>query len=132
MHIARTRFEESAETPLHGSAGPVPDTSLMQEAGQLMYAAHQSYSDRLDLGAAETDLLVDLIRHQGPSKGLFGARITGGAAGGTVAVLCMADLLEAEGALQEVCGEYMRRTGIQPGAFVGSSPGAVMFGARPI
>jgi L-arabinokinase len=132
MHIATMRFEEERSGESGGVIGPAPDVQLMREAGQLMYASHASYGDRLDLGSPETDLLTELVRERGPARGLFGARITGGGAGGTVAVLCMADLSDAEAALHEVCAEYQRRTGIEPRVFVGSSPGAVMFGARPI
>ena len=132
MHIASMRIEEAKETAATAPVGRGPDTHLMREAGQLMYAAHASYSERLDLGAPETDLIVDLVREKGPECGLYGARITGGGSGGTVAILCMEDLLDAESALVDVCEEYTRRTGVVPRVFAGSSPGAVMFGARPI
>lgn len=127
MQIAVVRQEESVA--VHGYA--TLDEPVLIEAGRLMYAAHASYSDRLNLGAAETDLLVELIRERGPERGLYGAKITGGGSGGTVAVLCL-DVPEAEEALREVCAVYTERTGITPRTFVGSSPGAVAFRARPI
>ncbi len=130
MHLAGMRHEERLE-----SRAPEPvqvETDLLREAGRLMYEAHHSYGERLDLGAPETDLIVDLIRERGPERGLYGARITGGGSGGTVAVLCAADSPATDEALLEVCREYADRTGNQPRVFVGSSPGAVMFGARPI
>lgn len=130
MQIAVLRATERAsQGGLYGNSEP--DRELMQRAGQLMYEAHASYSERVDLGSAETDLLVDLIRERGPARGLFGAKITGGGAGGTVAVLCT-EGEEAEIALEEVCREYERRTGIAPRPILGSSPGAVAFGARYI
>ncbi len=110
---------------------PEPDRTILTEAGRLMYEAHASYSDRLDLGSPETDILVELVREAGPAQGLYGAKITGGGAGGTVAVLCT-DSPAAEIALREICGIYTHRTGITPRTFVGSSPGAIAFGARPI
>ena len=108
-----------------------PDTQIMREVGTLMYAAHASYSENLDLGSPETDLLVELIRERGPNQGLYGAKITGGGSGGTVAILCT-DTPEAEAALLEVCRDYEKRVGIAPRPIIGSSPGAVMFGARYI
>jgi L-arabinokinase len=128
MQIATMRHEEE-----HRAGRPAAtDTDVMMEAGRLMYASHASYSDRLDLGSPETDLLVDLVRERGPERGLYGAKITGGGSGGTVAVLCAEAHPEVESALEEVCRVYEARTGRTPRVFVGSSPGAVMFGARQI
>ncbi|HZO92008.1 MAG TPA: hypothetical protein VFB38_27065 [Chthonomonadaceae bacterium] len=127
MHLASLRHQERGE-----STEAAPDTDILKEAGRLMYAAHASYSERLDLGAPETDLLVELIRERGPERGLYGARITGGGSGGTVAVLCAADSPDTDAALAEVCQKYARRVGVAPRPFVGSSPGALMFGARQI
>jgi galactokinase len=147
MHLASLRAEEILEPPpgvpetggtmqtVEELTSPAPaqrDEQVLREAGQMMYASHASYGDRLNLGSPETDLLVSLIREQGEAQGLYGARITGGGAGGTVAVLCAADSPDTDAALLEVCREYQTRTGITPRAFVGSSPGAIMFGARPI
>src|SRR6185369_1629089 len=53
------------------------------ELGELMYEAHRSYT-ALGLNSAGTDLIVELVRKE---AGLFGAKITGGGSGGTVAVL---------------------------------------------
>jgi len=111
-------------------AGDEPDEQLLTEAGSLMLESHASYSERVDLGAAETDLLVNLAMERGPSKGLFGAKITGGGSGGTVAILCAGS--EAEKAVAEIETEYQRQTGIAPRRMVNSSPGAVAFGPRQI
>ncbi len=54
--------------------------------GELMYQSHESYS-ACGLGSAGTDLLVELVKKSGRSNGLFGAKITGGGSGGTIAVL---------------------------------------------
>ncbi|MGH2370617.1 MAG: galactokinase, partial [Chloroflexota bacterium] len=59
----------------------------IRAAGRLMYGSHRSYSRNCGLGSKETDLLVSLVRQAGPDAGLFGAKITGGGSGGTVAVL---------------------------------------------
>ena len=59
------------------------DTLDLDGLGELMYGSHQSYSD-CGLRTDGTDLIVDLVRR---SPNLFGARMTGGGSGGTVAVL---------------------------------------------
>ena len=51
-----------------------------------MYESHASYG-RCGLGSKGTDRLVALVRGEGPAAGLYGARITGGGSGGTVAVI---------------------------------------------
>lgn len=107
-----------------------PDRVLLREAGALMLASHESYSQRVDLGSAETDLLVNLIMERGPKWGLYGAKITGGGSGGTVAVLCAGP--KAEAALADIRKEYERQIGICPRLLAGSSPGAMAFGSRRI
>jgi L-arabinokinase len=94
----------------------------LDKAGHLMYASHQSYSHDAMLGADECDLLVKLLRAREPA-GLYGAKITGGGSGGTVAVL--ADISEkADAAIADVMREYEKQTGRKPELFSGSSPGA--------
>ena len=102
---------------------PVSDTA-MRELGALMYASHASYS-ACGLGSAGTDLLVELVREAGEREGLYGAKITGGGSGGTVAVLGRRG---ADAAIARLAAEYARRTGHHPHLFSGSSPGAVAFG----
>lgn len=88
--------------------------------GELMLQSHASYSE-CGLGCAETDELVREVRRLGPARGLYGARITGGGSGGTVAVLGRA---EAGGAIREVAEAYGRTTGAPARVFEGSSDGA--------
>ena len=57
-----------------------------REMGGLMREAHESYS-ACGLGSDGTDLLVEMAKAAGPAHGLFGAKITGGGSGGTVAIL---------------------------------------------
>lgn len=92
--------------------------------GELMYQSHVSYG-ACGLGSEGTDLLVRLVRRAGAVRGLYGAKITGGGSGGTVAVLGRSD---ARRAIEEVADEYARRTGYQPEIFSQSSPGATAFG----
>jgi galactokinase len=92
--------------------------------GKLMYQSHASYS-ACGLGSEGTDLLVRLVKAAGPDHGLFGAKITGGGSGGTVAVLGNGD---AETALIDVAQSYAALTGHKPYVFRGSSPGSAAFG----
>jgi L-arabinokinase len=92
--------------------------------GKLMYESHWSYS-ACGLGSTGTDLLVDLVREAGNAAGLFGARITGGGSGGTVAVL---GDRKAGPAIDAIADRYAQQTGYQPIVFSGSSPGAGVFG----
>lgn len=59
----------------------------LQTLGELMFQSHASYS-KCGLGSEATDELVESVRKKGPASGMFGAKITGGGSGGTVAVLC--------------------------------------------
>lgn len=92
--------------------------------GELMYQSHSSYS-ACGLGSNGTDRLVTLVREAGPSAGLFGARITGGGSGGTVAVLGRRDVRPA---LEKIVEQYARETGYRPYIIEGSSPGSAAFG----
>jgi L-arabinokinase len=93
-------------------------------AGRLMLASHASYG-ACGLGSAATDRLVELVGRLGADGALFGARITGGGSGGTVAVLGRAD---AGPVVDEVAATFARETGHPPHVFSGSSPGAAAFG----
>ncbi len=96
-----------------------------QELGELMYEAHRSYT-ALGLNSEGTDLIVELVRKE---AGLFGAKITGGGSGGTVAVL---GDQTSRAAIERVVARYAQETGHQPYVFNGSSPGALAFGHRTI
>src|SRR5688500_11208451 len=73
--------EANALPPGSGERGRTLD-----KAGHLMYASHVSYTRDAMLGADECDLLVELVR-KNERMGFYGAKITGGGLGGTVAVL---------------------------------------------
>jgi galactokinase len=98
--------------------------SLLIELGELMYEAHRSYTS-LGLNSAGTDLLVELVRKEGPSSGLFGAKITGGGSGGTVAVLGDQN---SRAPIERVVASYAKQTGHQPYIFSRSSSGTLAFG----
>jgi len=103
------------------------DRTALVEAGALMYASHSSYGQNCGLGCAETDLIVRLVRERGQEQGLYGAKITGGGSGGTVAIL--ADK-SAEGKVREIAAQYNEKTGIKPDIFNSTSPGAYALGPR--
>ncbi|UCD28621.1 MAG: hypothetical protein JSV03_16320 [Planctomycetota bacterium] len=105
------------------------ERDALVEAGELMYASHWSYSQRCGMGSIETDVLVNSIRQRGAARGLYGAKVTGGGCGGTVAVL-MADDPSARTALDEACSEYSDKTGQTASVLIGSSPGAMAFGHK--
>jgi galactokinase len=92
--------------------------------GTLMYASHDSYS-ACGLGSDGTDALVELVRRAGPSFGMYGAKITGGGSGGTVAILGRTDAASYAYAIAE---RYARRSGHAARVFDGSSSGAAACG----
>ena len=115
-HARVKRFAEILSAPDAASRGA--------ELGELMYKSHKSYS-ACCLGSPGTDELVRLVREAGPESGLYGAKITGGGSGGTVAVLGRKG---ARASVEAIAKEYERRTGHAPLIISGSSPGAAAFG----
>jgi len=113
---------------LRSTKAPVPDSTLTV-LGELMYGAHAGYSD-CGLGSKETDLLVDMVRKE-TNNDLYGAKITGGGAGGTVAILGK-DTAKASEVIAHIVDDYRNQTGIEPFLFEGSSVGADVFGILKI
>lgn len=97
-------------------------------AGEQMYAAHESYRTNCDLSVPEVDFLVDAVRKRGTKSGLYGAKITGGGTGGTVAVFGKNEAIKEH--VPQIAQEYSRRIGQMPDIFEGTSPGAMEFGAK--
>jgi L-arabinokinase len=104
------------------------DESACAAAGQAMYAAHESYRDNCKLSAPDVDFLVEAVRRRGMAAGLYGAKITGGGTGGTVAVFGKKEALQTH--IPQIANEFFRRVGVMPDIFSGTSPGAIEFGAR--
>lgn len=102
------------------------DEITLPKLGELMYQSHAGYSG-CGLGSDGTDSLVELIKQTGASGGLYGAKITGGGSGGTVAVLGRGGAGEA---VEYVAANYYKQSGYRPRVFSGSSPGAFAFGFR--
>jgi galactokinase len=97
-----------------------------RELGELMYASHESYG-ACGLGSDGTDRLVALVKAEAPEHGLFGAKITGGGSGGTVAVFATSD---AEPFVRDLAARYSAETGRATGGrvFAESGPGAAETG----
>ena len=93
--------------------------------GCLMYESHASYS-ACGLGSEGTDRIVALARERGLTREVYGAKITGGGSGGTVAVLAGA---EAGETVRAIARQYAEETGREAYVFEGSSPGAARIGA---
>lgn len=102
----------------------------LRAAGHLMYASHKSYTDNAGLGAAEADVLVNLVKER-ESAGLYGAKITGGGSGGTVAVL-LDDTPRAAEAVKQIVAVYTERTGLVPDLLDATSPGAAHVGTATV
>ena len=96
------------------------DRGVATEIGALMSASHASYS-AIGLGSSGTDRLVELVAEAGPTRGVFGAKITGGGSGGTVAILGIDD---AEHGVREIANRYSAESGLAADVFVESGPGA--------
>jgi L-arabinokinase len=105
-----------------------PNERRRELLGELMYQSHASYS-ACGLGSEGTDLLVELVRRAGSAKGVYGAKITGGGSGGTVAVLGSRD---AEATVRAIAHEYEQHSGRRCAVFSGSSPGSSAFGYMKI
>jgi galactokinase len=104
------------------------DEESRERLGELMYASHASYS-ACGLGSDGTDQLVALVREAGPGAGLYGAKITGGGSGGTVAVLAERGRHRTIGAIADL---YRSTSGHGSAVYVGSSDGSRAFGVRTL
>jgi galactokinase len=110
----------------HLKAAATGNQDALMAAGECMYASQDSYRDNCLLSVPEVEFLVDGVRSRGPQKGLYGAKITGGGSGGTVAVFGEKDALARE--VPTIVREYKRLTGLDAEIFEGTSPGAIEFG----
>ncbi len=109
------------------NAEQFPDrtTEFLKVAGALMYESNASYRDLAGLGSPEIDGLVNIAQKIGEQGGIYGAKITGGGEGGTVALLCYGDYSTA---LTQLLHAYRLAWGIRTETLSGSSPGAFEFG----
>ncbi len=109
------------------SAGKDPEhiQDCLTEAGSLMYESNASYRDLAGLGSPEVDGLVNIARKIGVQGGIYGAKITGGGEGGTVALLCHGSV---ENSLTQVLAAYKLAWGIDGELIRGNAVGASEFG----
>ena len=103
-----------------------PSDNTFRLMGDLMFQSHWSYTE-CGLGCDATDQLVELVRAECSEGNLFGAKVTGGGGGGTVAVLGLKD---GEEAFLRVVRKYAKIRGSEPYVFEGSSMGADRFGIQ--
>ncbi|MDE0301030.1 MAG: hypothetical protein OXN17_20555 [Candidatus Poribacteria bacterium] len=89
-------------------------------AGKLMYASHWSCRYRVGLGSPQIEQIVNSVRKIGIQGGFYGARITSGGGGGTVAVLCHGNI--ASGLIQ-VLAAYKLAWGLEAEVFYGTTLG---------
>ena len=97
----------------------------LREAGSLMYESNASYRDLAGLGSLEVDGLVNIARKIGEQGGIYGAKITGGGGGGTVALLCHGSV---ENSLTQILAAYKLAWGIDGELIRGNAAGAFEFG----
>jgi L-arabinokinase len=116
------KFMEALRTATNGDEEP------LIAAGECMYGAHESYRDNCHLSTEEVDFLVESVRKRGTKSGLYGAKITGGGTGGTVAVFGKLEALKEH--VPQIAAEYSRRIGAMPDIFEDTSQGAIEFGGR--
>jgi L-arabinokinase len=127
---ANTRYavEENARVQMfaeltRGSAGSTSNRPF-RLMGDIMYQSHHAYTE-CGLGAEATDLLVELAREEGNRSGIFGAKMTGGGAGGAVAIL---GLETAEESFRRIVRKFGQIREFEPYVFEGRSIGADKFG----
>jgi galactokinase len=102
------------------------DEKYLVEAGKQMYGAHDSYANNCNQSCPEVDFIVEQAKKLGRKRGVYGAKITGGGSGGTVAIMGKRDLLDE--AIARIADAYRIETGLTPDVFTGTSPGAFQFG----
>ena len=90
-----------------------------------MYESNDSYRDLAGLGAPEIDGIVNIAKKLGEQGGIYGAKITGGGGGGTVAILGYGDISTS---LTQILSAYKLAWGIETETFSGTSDGASKFG----
>lgn len=124
-----TRVHQFAERIARARRSGTRDPLI--EMGELMFASHWSYGQRCGLGSIETDKLVNCLRRRGPRLGVFGARICGAGAGGTVVVLA-SDTQVAHDAVGEAVAEYAQATGCTTRLLACSTDAASAYGVRQL
>ena len=84
--------------------------------GQLMNESHCSLRDDYQVSCAELDSMASIAWKLGPSRGVFGSRMTGGGFGGCTVSLVLAR--ESSAIAQHLQNTYREETGIEAEIFV--------------
>jgi L-arabinokinase len=113
---------------LSRGAAANPSERAFQLMGELMYQSHFAYTE-CGLGSKATDYIVDLCKKEGIEKGILGAKITGGGAGGTVAILANRN---AGNIIEKIMGKYAKEGMGNAYLFEGSSDGADIYGVLTV
>ncbi|MCZ6679972.1 MAG: hypothetical protein O7E52_22290 [Candidatus Poribacteria bacterium] len=119
------RVQQFIEHLKNANADPPNVRRHLVKAGKLMYASDWSYRFRAGLGSLQVDQLVRSVRTIGVRGGFYGAKITGGGGGGTVAVLCHGD---TSNSLIQILAAYKLAWALDAEVITGSSSGAFEFG----
>jgi galactokinase len=114
---------QMVRTLLEAAAGSGSDSTL-RLIGEILCQSHVAYGE-CGLGSAACDELVA----RAMKAGFAGAKMTGGGAGGVVAILGRA---EDERAVYAIAEEYGAERGAMPHIFEGSSAGVDAFGVRTL
>lgn len=121
--VLERRRCERFRAGLHRAAStddPAERERSLRAAGQQMYGSNWSYTSRVGLGSKETGLIVRLARDYGWAGGIYGARITGGGGGGTVALL---HRVEQRQTIEAIRSRYQELTGLRGSVLHGSTAG---------
>ncbi|WP_052200177.1 galactokinase family protein [Terriglobus sp. TAA 43] len=106
------------------SSNPVmSEEQRLCQLGELMFQSHQAYGTT-GLGSDRCDELVEMVRRAGSASGLYGAKMTGGGGGGTVAIL---GTDRGEETFRRIVEDYGRRYGVTPYVFAGNASEADTF-----
>lgn len=117
---ARARMFAELLSPCGGGQGIASREERAACLGALMYQSHDSYS-ACGLGCGGTDVLVSMLHRAGSRAGIYGAKITGGGRGGTVAILGRTD---SGPLVNSIAAEYAEESGVVSRVFAGSSSGS--------
>ncbi len=93
--------------------------SKWTEAGELMYASHNSLRNDYEVSCSELDAVVETAAAIGLSGGVYGCRMTGGGFGGCAVALVKSENVSA--ITSQIASGYKEKTGIE----------ATIFGSRP-
>ena len=125
MIYENARTQQFIAAIKHADKDPEHIQDYLREAGNLMYESNSSYRDLAGLGSPEVDGLVNIVQKIGEQGGIYGAKITGGGGGGTVALLCHGSV---ENSLTQVLAAYKLAWGIDGELIRGNAVGASEFG----